>query len=113
MGLQISCQFRNFSTKDAGSFEDLLTEWCTDWCSHGKSMLIFNRYSLRIEKEHVKDVIDNVPVYKVVLDNITFAYTCIAKSSMCIMYKIWENKTLSAMHNMPLTWENAELWLGD
>ena len=76
-------------------------------------MLIFDRNSLRIEKKHEKDVIDEVHVYKVVLSEITLTYICVPGSAKCIMYKIWENKTLSVIYNMPKKWDGTELWLGE
>ena len=78
---------------------------------HGKSMLIFDRQSLLVGGEPTLESEETKTLYKVVLPNITLMYMCI-NGSMCIMYKILENKTQSVIYNMPQHWEGTELWIG-
>ena len=111
MGLYLPCRFERFAIEDVGKFERRITKWCKEECTHGKSMLIFDKSSLLVGGEHVEDVIDGKRVYKVALLNITLAYICV-NVNMCIMYKIWETNTQSVLYNLPIKWDNSELWLG-
>ena len=111
MGLYTNCHFTRFSIQDVGKFERRLTMWCNEECMPGKSMLIFDRPSLRVGGEATLEEYNGETFYKVVLPNITLTYICL-NEKMCIMHRIWENKTQSVMYNMPKEWESTELWLG-
>lgn len=111
MGLYTNCIFNKFSINDQSKFERRLKKWCEEECMPGKSMLIFDKDTLLVGGEPTIETNGSQTLYKVVLSNITLSYICII-GSMCIMYKIWENKTQSVMYNMPQNWEGSELWLG-
>lgn len=111
-GMYTTCIYPNFSTKDAEKFERRLTKWCKSIRMPGKSMLVFDANALSLRDKATIEKNDDKEVYQVVLKEITFAYICI-NGSMCIMYKVWENKTQSVMYNMPLKWDGTELWIPD
>ena len=111
MGLYTNCEFNRFSIEDVEKFERRLTKWCKDACMPGRSMIIFDRSSLKVGGEATLEEYGGETFYKIVLPNITLTYICIAPT-MCIMHRIWENKTQSVMYNMPREWEKVELWLG-
>ena len=111
MGLHPSCNYRGFSSTDEAFFEKRLKKWCDQICMHGKSMLIFDKPTLLVGGKAILESDEEQIFYKVVLSNFTLTYICI-NGSMCIMYKIWENKTQSVMYKMPQNWEGTELWVG-
>ena len=111
MGMYSICCYEKFSTTDVAKFERRLMKWCREECMHGKSMLIFDKSSLSIERKTEIEVMGATTFYKLALPNITLVYTCIANTSMCTIHKIWENTTQSVMYNMPQKWEGTELWL--
>lgn len=111
-GMYTNCIFTDFATGNSKKFERRLTKWCREVCIPGRSMIIFDKRDLLIENESVAVEQDGRKAYIVAMTNISFSYICIAPK-MCIMYKIWENKTQSVMYNMPLEWDQTELWLGD
>ena len=107
------CHYERFSLTDVAKFERRLTKFCKEAYIPGRSMLIFDKSSLLVEGQRTIEVIENQELHKVVLPNITLTYTCIAGTNMCVMYKIWENKTLSVMYNIPQKWDGTELWFCD
>ena len=112
-GMYCNCHYENFSLTDVGKFERRLKKWCNQECMHGKSMLIFDKESLCVGGETTIEKKGDITYYKVVLPNITLVYTCVGETAMCIIHKIWENKTLSVLYNMPCNWDGTELWLCD
>ena len=112
MSMYCNCTYTNFSLTDVGKFERRMTKWCTEECMQGKSMLIFDKPSLVVGGAPTIEKIDGKIIYKVELPNITLSFISITET-MCIMYKIWENKTQSVLYNMPLRWNGIELWLCD
>lgn len=111
MGMYNTCYFERFSITNVEKFQRRITKWCREECLPGKSMLIFDRSSLKVgEPQKFND--ETGEYYKVVLPQISFTYTHIANTKMCVMQKIWENhNNPSVMYNMPSTWESNELWL--
>lgn len=112
-GIYPICKYRNFSTNNAEKFEKLLIEWCKTISEdmRGRTMILFDGNELAFRDKATVEKIDNKVVYQVALNKITFAYICI-NGSICIMYKVWENKTQSVIYNMPLKWDGTELWIG-
>ena len=112
MGMYQICTYERFSLTDVGKFERRLRNWCKEACMRKKSMLVFDRTSFKVggSPEIFSDGTETY--YKVVLPNITLAYSCLPGTTMCIMYKVWENQTQSVIYNMPSKWEGTELWLG-
>ena len=113
MGMHNVCMYERFSITDVGKFERRLKNWCNEVSNmHGKSMLVFDRASLRVDGESTVEKFGNEEFYKMILPNMSLTYTCIPGTTMCVMHKIWENKTQSVMYSMPQKWEGTELWLG-
>jgi len=110
-GMYCICDYENFSITDVGKFERRMRKFCNEANMPGKSMLIFDKSSLKVEGTPEKIKEENGEYYKVELPNISFTYTQIADSEMCIMHRVWENKTQSVLYNMPRTWDGTELWL--
>lgn len=111
-GMYPLCPYKNFSITDIGKFGRRLKKWCKEAYEPGKSMIIFDQVELLIDVKTTIENQDGREVYQVVLEDISFSYICIS-GSMCIMYKIWENKTQSVMYNMPLKWDGIELWVAE
>lgn len=112
-GMYVTCNYENFSITDVGRFERRIRKWCNEACMPGKSMLIFDKDSLLVGGEPEIEVNGITTYYKVVLPNITLTYICVAETAMCIMHRVWENRTQSVMYNMPLKWDGVELWVCD
>lgn len=108
-GIHMPCKFPNFSTNDAEKFERWLLKWCKEENILGKSMLVFDIGELSLRNRATAMECDNREVFQVTLKEITFAYIVI-NGKMCIMYKVWENKTQSVLHNMPIKWDGDEIW---
>lgn len=114
MGMYSICSYKRFSITDIGKFERRLRNWCQEVSDmRGKSMLIFDRDSLIIEVDSQKFKSGDREYYKVTLPNLSFTYTYVADNAMCVMYKIWENKTESVIYNIPKKWDGTELWLAE
>ena len=111
-GMYTLCHYERFSLTDVAKFERRLRKWCNEECMHGKSMLIYDKPSLLVGGEPAIKNEEGQSFYQVVLPNITLDYICIV-GSMCIMKRIWENKTHSVLYKMPEKWDNCELWLAD
>lgn len=109
-GMPYISSYERFSIKDVGKFERRLTIWCNEEYRPGRTMLIFDRESLLVGGEPIDEVIDGITYKKVILPTFTLVYTSIPGTTMCIMYKIWENSTKSVMYNMPHCWDGTELW---
>lgn len=111
-GMYTTCIFSNFATTDSKKFERRLINWCKKACMPEKSMLIFDQKDLKIEVESKVTEQDKREVSEVNMTDISFSYIHILPG-MCVMYKIWENQTQSVMYNMPIKWDQTELWIGD
>lgn len=111
-GMYTTCVFTNFATTDSKKFERRLINWCTKACMPERSMLIFDQEDFKIENKSKIVKQDRREVYEVNMTEISFSYFHIS-SQMCVIYKIWENKTQSVMYNMPTKWNQTELWIGD
>lgn len=113
-GMYPVCSYRKFSTNDEEKFEKLLQEWSNTISGHmrGKAMIIFDENDLALRDKATVQKMEDKEVRQVVMKEITFTYICI-NGYMCIMYKIWENKTQSVIYNMPIKWDGTELWVGE
>lgn len=111
-GMYTICTYSRFSITDSTKFERRLTKWCKTECMPRQSMLIFDRDKLKIEEVSEVKKQNGQEFYQVTMANISFSYFCIS-AKMCIMSKVWENKTRSVIYNMPSQWDKTELWLGD
>lgn len=114
MGMYEVCGYERFSMTDVAKFERRLKKWCTEACMPGKSMLVFDRNCLKVggEPESFKDNYGR-QYYEVTLPNISFTYTRIADTAMCVVYKIWENDSQKILYRQPCVWNGSELWLGE
>ena len=111
MGMYNVCDFSKFSITDVEKFQRRIRKWCKEECMPGRSMLIFDQSSFKVGGEPVSYKDATGEYYKVVLSQISITYMRIADTSMCMMYRIWENKTESVMYNIPKKWDGTELWL--
>lgn len=108
-GFHVPCPFPNFSTNDAEKFERWILKWCREEVYEGKSMLVFDIDRLSLRDRATVSKCDGREVFKVTLNQITFAYIVI-NGSMCIIYRIWENKNQNVLHDMPTKWDGDEIW---
>ena len=112
-GMYPICIFPKFSTRDPEKFGNRLKKWCQETAyMHGRCMLVFDSNELLAEGETVLVIQDGYEVYQKTLNEISFTYLHFA-GQLCIMYKIWENKTQSVIYNMPMKWNGTEIWVGD
>ena len=111
MNLYTNLKFTRFSIPDVERFEKRLIKWCKDAYVPGISMILFDRSSLKVGGEATLEEFNGEAFYKIVLPNITLTYICVTPN-MCIMLRIFENKTQSVIYNMPRKWESVEFWLG-
>lgn len=109
-GMHTQCSYTNFSTNDADKFERWLKKWCRKFCNHGSSMIAFDENELLLRNRATVEMCDGREFFQVTLKDIAFAYICV-HGSMCILYKVWENKTQSVLYDMPTKWNNSEIWL--
>ena len=107
--MYINGEYTQFSLTDVHRFERWMLKWCTKVCTHGRSMIVFDYNSLKVEGKHTIEVKDNQAFHHYVLPNITMEFIFISKN-MCVMTKIWETKTLSALYRIPESWHNVEVW---
>ena len=107
--MYINGEYTHFSLTDVNRFERWLNNWCTQECTHGKSMLVFDYTQLKVEGKHSIEVRDNQVFHHYVLPNITLEFIFISKN-MCVMTSIWETKTLSALYRIPDSWRNVGVW---
>ena len=101
--------YTQFSITDVSKFERWMMKWCKKECIPGLSMLVFNKEDLMVEGKHTEVESDDHVFHYHILPNITMEYIIIGES-MCILTKVWENKTLSVLYNIPNKWHNVELW---
>ena len=102
-------EYTQFSLTDVSKFERWMRKWCKKECIPGRSMIVFNKEDLVVEGKHTEEIKDNQVFYYHALPNITLEYIIIS-DSMCVLTKVWENRTLSVMYNIPKKWHNLELW---
>ena len=105
-------EFTSFSIAEVPRFERWMKKWCEHVSStHGcsMSMLVFNKEDLRAEGTHYEEVQNNQVFHYHVLPNITLEYIIIS-GSMCVLTKVWETKTESALYRIPENWHNVEMW---
>ena len=107
--MYVNSEYTHFSLIDVTRFEKWLYKWCTTECIHGRSMIVFDRERLLVEGKRTTEVKDNQVFHYLALPNISLEYICVNKS-MCILTKVWENKTLSVLYNVPKSWHNVEVW---
>ena len=112
MGLYMTCSYPKFSIEDVEKFERRMVNWCSYGCTKGVSMLIFDKEDLKVNGTLETLHENNLPYQKLVLPQITLAYTHVQGTDMCIMYKIWDNQTQKVIYKMPSRWDGTELWLG-
>ena len=105
-------EYTTFSLSDVPEFE----RWMENWCKHvskkhgrTRSMLVFNKEDLRAEGKHYEEVHDKQVFNYHVLPNITLEYITIT-GSMCVLTKVYETVTKSALYRIPENWHNVELW---
>ena len=104
--------FTHFSIADVPRFERWMKKWCEHVSSiHGRSMsmLVFNKEDLRTEGKHYEQVHNNQVFHYHVLPSITLEYITI-NGSMCILTKVYETVTESALYRIPENWHNVEMW---
>ena len=110
--MYIGEEYKTFSISDVPEFES----WMKDWCKHvsrihgrSKAMLVFNKEDLRAEGKHYKEVQDKQVFHYHVLPNITLEYITII-GSLCVLTKVYETVTKSALYRIPENWHNVEMW---
>jgi len=107
-------EFTNFSIADVSRFERWMKKWCKQvrdphGRDPGRSMLVFNKEDLRAEGTHYEEVHDKQVFHYHVLPNITLEYIIIS-GSMCVLTKVYETITESALYRIPENWHNIEVW---
>ena len=102
-------EYTSFSITDVPRFERWLKKWCEHAGIHGRSVLVFNKEDLRVEGNHYRVVENGQICYRNSLPNITLEYIIIS-GNMCVLTKVWETKTLSALYRIPTSWHNVEMW---
>ena len=48
MGLHMTCSYPKFSTENVEKFERRMVNWCSEGCTDGVSMLIFDKEDLKV-----------------------------------------------------------------
>ena len=102
-------EYTSFSIADVPRFERWMKKWCEHECIHGRSIIVFNKEDLLAKGTEYEEVKNNQVFYYNVLPNITLEYIII-NGSMCVLTKVWETKTLSALYKIPENWHNVEMW---
>ena len=103
--------YDSFSTTNIEEFENRLINWCKREYKQGKSVLIFDRTSLKVGNAPQIWENENEKFYEVKLNNISLVYICIDETAMCIVDRIVETETQAVMYRKPSKWKGAELWL--
>ena len=85
-------EYTHFSITDVNRFERWMTKWCKQECIPGRSMIVFNKEDLAVEGKHTEGYENNQHFHYHALPNITLEYIIIS-GSMCILTRVWENKT--------------------
>ena len=107
--MYIGDEYTQFSLTDVRRFERWLCKWCSQECTHGRSMIVFDNDTLKVEGTRTIEVIENQVFHHLILPNITLRYIFISQN-MCVLTKVWENITLSVLYNIPERWHNVEVW---
>ena len=107
--MYINDEYTQFSLTDISRFERWLCKWCSQECTHGWSMIVFDDDSLKVEGKHTVEVKNNQVFHHLILPNITLKYIFISEH-MCVLTKVWENQTLSVLYSVPERWQNVEVW---
>lgn len=102
-------EYKSFSLTDVSRFERWMCKWCKKECIHGRSMIVFDLESLVVEGKHTTEVKDAQTFHYHILPNITLEYIILNKN-MCVLTKVWENKTLDVLYRIPEKWYNVEVW---